>query len=57
MIKMKLADLVKFWQILESLDDELDGAQKGDVVAVPKVKGLKLNGERWTLKNAELEKE
>jgi hypothetical protein len=51
---MKLSELAKLWILLDGLDDEMDDAKKGDAVAVPETKGIKLNGRRWTLRNAEL---
>lgn len=51
---MKLGDLAKLWLLLEAVDDEMDEAKKGDVVSVPEARGVKLNGRRWTLRNAEL---
>lgn len=54
---MKIADLIKLWTTLEALDDQLDEAGPGDEVHVPVIKGLKLSGRRYTLKNAVLVKE
>lgn len=54
---MKIADLMKLWMTLEALDDQLDEAGTGDEVNVPTVKGLKLSGKKYSLKNAVLVRE
>lgn len=51
---MRPADLFKLWMEMESLDEEMDTAEKGDAVEVPEIRGLKINGKRWTLKDARL---
>ena len=54
---MKLGDLAKVWMTLEALDDQLDEAGPGDEIQVPKIKSLKINGKRYTLKDAVLVQE
>lgn len=46
---MKLGDIVKLWTTLEALDDELDGLPPGEEITAPKIRGVKIDGKRFTV--------
>ena len=50
-------DVFRILAIVEGMRSELRAAARGDEVPVPMVRGLKIAGERCTLRNAVLEKE
>ena len=54
---VNLGQVFRFVAIVEGVGDELDAAAPGEQVHIPPVKGLKISGNRCTLKNAVLEKE
>jgi hypothetical protein len=46
---MKFGDLLTIWGVVDALGDELEDMEVGETVSSPKVRGVKLNGRRYTL--------
>jgi hypothetical protein len=49
-----LEQIFRIWLQIEALDDELGEAPKGAEVPVPPIRGLKIDGRKYTLKDAVL---